>query len=43
MHILSRKRMLDLVFHDDCFDEHGSEDEFVDYIDECEVERITRQ
>ena len=40
--MLSRKEVLDLVFDDDCFDEHDSEDEFDGYIDDSEIERITR-
>ena len=34
--------MLDLVFDDDCFDEHDNEDEFYGYIDDNEIERITK-
>ena len=40
--MLSRKEVLDLVFDDDCFDEHDSEDEFDGYIDDSEIKRITR-
>ena len=34
--------MLDLVFDDDCFDEHDNEDGFYGYIDDNEIERITK-
>ena len=30
------------VFDDDCFDEHDNEDEFYGYIDDNEIERITK-
>ena len=35
--MLSRKEVLDLVFDDDCFDEHDSEDEFDGYINDSEI------